>query len=260
MKLRLTLLALVSALVLRAADALPVFNATLTMGKESQFVLVDAAGKTSGFLKLGQSFAGYKLKAYDTKSGVLEVERDGKVSRLTLVSEATIKHADAAPARATVADAEAVLNAMNFEQMMEKTMACVRKQQSAMMEKMMGQMAPAGGDRDAAVAFQKRVMDELMSAMNFTEMKGEVAKIYSDVFTKDQLVSLGAFYQSPAGQAFSDKQPEVSEKMNAVMMPRIMAAMPKIQQMSKDFAAEQIAKKAAAGGAPAAPPAPAPKQ
>lgn len=259
MKLRLTLLALASAIALRAAEALPVFNATLTMGKESQFVLVDVAGKTSGFLKLGQSFDGYRLKAYDAKTGVLEVEREGKVSRLTLVADAAIKHADAAPLRATVADAEAVLNAMKFEEMMEKTMAGVRKQQAAMVDRMTAQMTPQGGDREAISGFQKRVMDEMMSALNFSEMKGEMAKVYSEIFTKDQLSALGAFYQSPAGQALSEKQPEVAEKMNALMMPRMMAVMPKMQQMAKDFAAEQKAKREAGGGAPATPTAPAPK-
>ena len=256
MKLRLTFLALVSALALSAADALPVFNAMLTMGKESQFVLVDAAGKTSGFIKLGQSFAGYQLKAYDAKSGMLEVERDGKVSKLALATDAAVRHADAAPARATVADAEALLTAMNFEQMMEKTMAGVKKQQAAMVDRMIAQSAAPGTDRDAAVAFQKRMMDELFSAMDFSAMKGDVAKIYSDVFNKEQLAALGAFYQSPAGQAFSDKQPEIATKMNELMTPRIMAVMPKVQQMAKDFAAEQKAKKAAGAGAgPAAPPA-----
>jgi hypothetical protein len=252
MQLRFALLALAAALALRAADVLPVFNATLTMGRESQFVLVDAGGKTSGFLKLGQSFAGYTLKAYDVKTGVLEVERDGQVSRLTLVADAAIKPGEVAPARATVADAEAVLTAMNFEKMMEKTMAGVRKQQGAMVDRMMGQMMPAGADRDAVVAFQKRMMNEMMSAMNFSEMKGEMAKVYSEVFTKDELVGLGAFYQSPTGQAMSEKQPEIAEKLNALMIPRMMAVMPKVQQMAKEFAEEQKAKKAGAA-------APAPK-
>ncbi|MBL9189472.1 MAG: DUF2059 domain-containing protein [Opitutaceae bacterium] len=256
MKLRLAFLLLASALGLRAADGLPVFNAVLTMGRESQFVLVDASGRTSGFLKLGQSFAGCTLKAYEAKTGVLEVERDGKPVRLTLVAEAAVKHADAAPARATLADATAVLDAMNFEQMMEKTMAGVRKQQVAMVDRMMGQMLPPGADRDAVMDLQKRMIEEIMSAMNYAEMKGDMAKVYSDVFTKDQLAALGTFYQSPAGQAMSEKQPEITEKLNALMMPRMMAAIPKVQQMAKDFALEQKLRRDAAAKAPA----PTPKQ
>ena len=90
MTLRLTLLALASAVALHAADALPQFNATLTVGKEHRFVLVDATGKASSFLRLGEKFAGHTLKAYDPKTGVLELERDGKISRLTLVADAAV--------------------------------------------------------------------------------------------------------------------------------------------------------------------------
>ena len=53
MKLRLAFLVLLSGLVLRGADALPLFNATLTVGKEHRFVLIDSAGKASSFLGIG---------------------------------------------------------------------------------------------------------------------------------------------------------------------------------------------------------------
>jgi uncharacterized protein len=252
MKLRLALLALAlgAAMPAHAADGVPLFNAALSIGRDHRFVLVNVKGESSGFLAIGQSFAGYTIKAYDAKAAALDLERDGKVTRVTLVADAKVQHKDAAPARATLADAEAVLGAMRFEEMMEKTMAGVRKQQSAMVDRMMAQMPmQSGTDREAAAAFQKKMIDEIMSAMNFSEMKGEVAKIYSETFTKDQLAALGAFYQSPAGQAFSDKQPEIATKMNELMTPRIMAVMPKVQQMAKQFAEEQKAKKAAAGAA-----------
>jgi hypothetical protein len=248
MRLRLALLALSLAVAsaLRAADTVPLFNATLSIGRDHRFVLVNAQGESSGFLAIGQAFAGYTIKAYDAKAAALDLERDGQVTRVTLVADAKVQHKDAEPARATLSDAQAVLTAMNFEQMMEKTMAGVRKQQVAMVDRMMGQMLPQGADREAITGLQKRMIEEMMSGMNFSEMKGEMAKVYSEVFTKDQLAALGAFYQSPAGQAMSEKQPEIAEKLNALMIPRIMAAMPKVQQMAKQFAEEQKAKKAAA--------------
>ena len=46
--------------------------------------------------------------------------------------------------------------------------------------------------------------------------------------------------------------------MNALMIPRVMAAMPKVQQIAKEFAEEQKVKRAAAAGSatPAMPPKP----
>ena len=258
MTLRLALLTLVSAVALRAADTLPLFNATLAIGREHRFVLVDSTGKTSSFLKLGEGFAGYTLKDYDTKTGELSLERGGKISKVTLVADAAAVNAPA-KTPATIADATALLNAMNFEQMMDKTMAGIKKQQAAMAEKMTMQMAGPNADREAITSFQKKIFDEMMSALTGAEVKADIAKAYTEVFTKEEMQALAGFYSSPTGQMFSEKQPILAEKMNEAMMPRMMAAMPKVQQMAKDFAAEQKAKKAAAGGRAAPAPAPAPK-
>src|SRR5688500_7193170 len=127
MKLLLLVFSLAIATFVHAAEALPKFNATLTVGKEHRFVLIDSSAKASSFLALGESFAGYKLKAYDAKSGALDVERDGKLSRLTLVGDAAVANAAPAALPGTIADAQGVLNKMNFEEMMERTLQGQRK-------------------------------------------------------------------------------------------------------------------------------------
>ncbi len=257
MKLRLLLLALAASAALRAADGLPVFNATLTMGKEHRFVLVSEAGKTSSWLNLGDAFEGYTLKAFDATTSTLDVERDGKTAHLNLASDAAVKNAPL-PTHATLADAEALLNKMHFEEMIEKSLAGQRKAMANMVDQMAAQTNRPGVNKEDFVAFQKKLMDEMMSAIDAGQLKGDVAKIYSEVFTKDEMDGLAAFYSTPSGAALIEKQPEVQQKMQAVMMPRIMAMMPKVQQMAKDFAMEQKAKAAAAaaGAAPVAPAAP----
>lgn len=241
-----------------AAEAAPVFNAVLTTGKDHRFVLLSSAGKTSSFLRVGESFEGYVVKAYDAKADTLTVERDGQSVQLRLVADAAIGNAPAATP-ATLADATALLQAMNFDEMMDKTLAGIRKQQKAMVEQMMGRMAPPGAsaeERASVVEFQKKVMDEMMSSLSGAEMRDDMAKVYSEVFTREELQSLAGFYASPIGKTFSDKQPELAEKMNAVMAPRMMAAMPKVQQMMREFGAEMRAKKAAAAAATGTAPAP----
>lgn len=251
-----------SAAAAFAADAVPVFNATLTVGKESRFVLLGGDGKASSWLKQGDTFEGYTIKSYDSKASALELERDGKTTRVTITADATVKNGGEgmlASTPATIADATAVLDAMHFEEMLDRTLAGVKKQQVAMLNRMI----PAdklGADREEVTAFQKKLMDEMMSALTGAGVKGDIAKAYSEVFSKEELQGLAGFYSSPLGQTFSDKQPLLAEKMNAIMMPRMMAVMPKVQQMAQQFAAEQKAKHqaAAAASAPAATPAPAP--
>ncbi len=259
MKLRLTLLALATAFTLRAADALPLFNATLTVGKEHRFVLVDANGKASSFLSLGETFAGYTLKAYDSKSGVLELESEGKVSRVTLVADAAIVNAPAA-IPATVADAEAVLNKMHFDEMMDKALNRQRKAIADQFQQVGAKMTSQGVDPAEAAAFQKKLTDEVLGALDGKQLKSDFAKIYSEVFTKQELDQITAFYSTPLGEMLAAKQPEVQDRFAAVMQGRMAEVMPKVQKMNAEFGAAQKAKRAA-GGAPGAatPPAPAPK-
>lgn len=262
MKLRLTLLALLSAAALHAADPLPLFNATLTVGKEHRFVLVDSGGKASAFLTLGESFAGYTLKSYDAASGVLELEQDGHVARVTLVADARVVNAPPASLPATVADAAAVLNKMRFEEMMDRVIAQQRKALTANFERTTGQMVAQGVNKEEAAAFQKKMMDEVMSAMEPKQMKADMAKIYSEVFTKKELEDMAAFFSTPLGETMAAKQPDVQEKLGAEIQRRMAEIMPRVQQMGRDFAVEQKAKRdAAKSGVPASAPvlAPAPK-
>lgn len=256
MKFRLTLLALASAIVLRAADALPLFNATLTVGKEHRFVLVDGNGKTSSFLSLGDSFAGYSLKAYDPKSGTLELERDGKVSKVTLVADAAVTNAPAASTPGTIADAEAVINKMKFEEMMERAMDRQKKAVASQFQRMSDQIVAQGGDPTEAKEFQKKVTDEIFSVLDTAKLKADTTKIYSEVFSKEELNQISAFYSTPLGEMLAAKQPEVQDRLGAVIQSRMAEVMPRVQQMSREFAMAQKAKREAAGGGAATPPKP----
>lgn len=263
MKLRLVLLAIASAVALRAADALPLFNATLTMGREHRFVLIDPAGKTSPFLSLGETFAGYTLKAYEAKTGVLELERDGKVSRLTLVADAATANAPAAPTPATIADAEAVLNKMHFEEMLERGIAQQKKAVLSQFQQVGARMVSQGADPADVAVFQKKIAEEILGVLDAKKLRADVSKIYSETFTKEELDSIAAFYSTPLGEMMASKLPTTQEKLGAVIQSRMSEVIPKVQQMGAEFAMSQKAKREAGGGAPVAPKpaaAPAPKQ
>lgn len=243
---------------LYAADTPPLFNAIMTMGKEHRFVLMSGTGKASPWLREGAVYDGYTIKAYDEKSGGLDLERDGKVTRVSLMNDAATQSAGPAalPATpATLADAEGVLKVMHFDELMSKIVDQQKKAMAPMMAKMMDQMKVPAEDRDRFLAMQKKVMDEAMDSVMGPEMKADVARIYSNVFTKEELDSMSSFYSTPGGQAMVSKQPQVQEQMMQAMMPRMMQLGPKMQELAKNYAMEKAAAKAAA---PAPAPAPAP--
>ncbi len=250
MKIRVVLLGLLLAASLRAADVVPLFNATLTVGKEHRFVLIDGTGKTSSFLSLGEAFAGYTLARYDAKSGRLELERAGQVYPVTLVAEAATVDAPAAPLPATMADAEVVLSKMHLEEMMERALAQQRKMVAGQFKQLATRMAAQGVSPADAAAFEQQLTDEVFSALDPKKLKGDVSKIYSEVFSKQELEQIGAFYATPLGEMLSAKQPVVQEKLGAVVQGRMTEVMPRVQQLGAEFAAAQKAKREAAGLVP----------
>src|ERR1019366_6097979 len=164
MKLRLIILPLASSLPLGPPDALPLFNATLATGRETRFLLVSPAGKTSPWLKVGDTFEGYALKAYDAKGAALDLERAGKTTRITLVADAAVANAPAASTPATLADATALMNKIHIDELLERSIAQQRKAAGASIDRI-GSNFPQADPADVA-ALQKRIMAVLDAALD----------------------------------------------------------------------------------------------
>ena len=231
-----------------AADVMPIhFNAVLTAGKEKHFGLSSSdSGAKSSWLTLGESFEGYKLKSFDDQAQTLVLEHDGKTQQLSMAAGSITT----ANTKATLSDAQDVINKMHFEDMLSKSL----EQQKQMVAKMTGQMAGKAGARTPEEkaefsAFQSKLMETMWAEMKPDEVKADMARAYSELFSKEELQGMSDFYSTSTGQALIAKQPEVQQKLMETMMPRMMKAMPKVQEMAKEYAAAH---------APKAVPAPAP--
>jgi uncharacterized protein len=238
-------------------EAPPELRGVLIAGGVRQFSLVAPGRGTSAWAKVGERFAGWDIVEFKPADETLVLKKDGRRLVLKLADSAV---ADAPPAavKATLADAEEVFRKMDFDRMMSRIIDQQKVNMAAMARKMGG---PGGSDPEARAALQKKTMDLLFDAMDLPGMKNDMVKVYSEVFSKEELRGLADFYGTASGQALVDKQPEVSQKMNELILPRMMAAMPKIQEMQKQFTAEQAAKRQAAtteAVAPAAATAPKP--
>ena len=80
-------IAIVTAATLFASDRVPVLKGVLSTGGQNRFVLADASGRTSDFIGAGESFDGFKIVAYDSSSGTLQLERAGQKHHAPLVRE-----------------------------------------------------------------------------------------------------------------------------------------------------------------------------
>ena len=238
-----------------ANDAPPELRGVLISGADQRFALTLPGGASTSWTSIGGSFEGWKLASYNQADGTLVVKKDGQDVSIKLAASKV----GAADTKATVADAEEVFRKMNFDEMLGKILDQQRKASLNMIKQMFARGTPKGVSQEDMMALQTKIMDVMFAELKPESMRADFAKIYSDVFTKDELAGLADFYGTPAGQAMTSKQPELQQKMMEIMQPRIMAAMPKVQQLSQEFAQQQQAKQqAAAAAAAAAAPAPAP--
>ncbi len=238
-----------------AAEPAPLtFNGVLTLSNAQHFGLVNEGATRTGWVKIGGEFDGYVLKSYDAEAKKLTLEKGGKTYFVALAGgkfDGTAQVAEGT--KATLADAEAVFASMQIEDMLAKTLekqlAAQQKMMSSQMEKQLGGKI----DQDDLAAFQKKILDTMLEGMNPEQMKKDMVQLYAEAFTKEELSAMAAFNSTPAGKAMIAKQPEIQGRIQELMMPRMMAVMPKIGQMGREFSEQQKAKIQAKGAQEAAP-------
>jgi hypothetical protein len=112
------------------------------------------------------------------------------------------------------------------------TLTRVQKMSEGAIEQMKNMMAGVAKQTNVSpdVAQKTKGMQDKMfalieSELSWDKMKVEYTRVYAEVFTPEEVKGLIAFYKTPAGQAFLDKQP--------LLMQKTMEMTPKIQEMIK---------------------------
>jgi uncharacterized protein len=85
---------------------------------------------------------------------------------------------------------------------------------------------------------QQQMMALVVDRLN--QAKPAIAKIYSDIYTEEEIDAILGFYKSPAGKAFLEKMPEVMQRSTPLLMvlmsnlqPEIMKIVQEMKQNSK---------------------------
>ncbi len=235
MRILIALTGLCLASVAWAAEKLPVFNAVLTMNGQHRFVLTNEAGASSKWLTIGDAYEGHVIKAFDVKTNTLELEKGGLVQKVKLVEAAVGEGVSATPA--TLADAEAALQSMRFDEMMAKMAAQQKEAMRPIFQQQAARMRIPEEHRARFAELQSRIMDETLGVMAGPEMRAAITQLYSEVFTKEELSAMSAFHATPAGQALIDKQPAVQQRMMQIMMSKMSEIGPRMERMTREFQA-----------------------
>ena len=129
-----------------------------------------------------------------------------------------------------------------------KLMDSVWAQMDGFMKTSMQQVTkgkPLSADEQAIMDKQQaKIIAVMKDELSWAKIKDGFVQVYRETFSQEEIDGIIAFYQSPAGQAFIDKQPALMKNTMAFMQQRMGPIMQKIQQRAEETAKELAAAKA----------------
>jgi hypothetical protein len=124
----------------------------------------------------------------------------------------------------------------------DKQMDSVFTQMEGMMKASMQQATkgkPLSADEQAVLDRQQAKMAGIMKdELSWDKMKDRYVQVYRETFSQEEIDGLIAFYQTPVGQSFVSKQPELTKRTLAIMQQRMAPMMQRIQKMAEETALE----------------------
>jgi hypothetical protein len=98
---------------------------------------------------------------------------------------------------------------------------------------------PLSADEQAVLDRQQAKMAGIMKEeLSWEKMKDLYVQAYRETFSQEEIDGLIAFYQTPVGQSFVSKQPELMKRTMTILQQRMAPMMQRIQKMSEETALE----------------------
>ncbi|MDB5816261.1 MAG: hypothetical protein JWN23_3378 [Rhodocyclales bacterium] len=94
-----------------------------------------------------------------------------------------------------------------------------------------------------ADTYMQKVMIIMKDELSWAKMKPLYIQIYAESFSQEEIDGLIAFYASPAGQAYIDKLPLVTQKTMVLTQARMVPMMQRMQEAMQQAVAEAKAAK-----------------
>ena len=131
--------------------------------------------------------------------------------------------------------AEELMGVMKVQESMEKSLEA--------MKQMIPMQIQQQGMTSTDVVQQEKMMTGMMQIMseeiNYDKIRDDIAAVYADVFTEEELTGISAFYRTSAGQKFIEKQPELMMRSMQISQKRLSSALPIIMKRIEEMKAQE---------------------
>ena len=130
--------------------------------------------------------------------------------------------------------ARALLDAMNAEE----TIAQSYDQVLPQLEAMGDQMGVSEEEREIFDRYLERMVAALREEMSWEKLEPGMIETYASVYTEQELLDLVEFYESPLGQKFIRKMPELMTATMQLTQEMMQDFLPRVQAIQAELQAE----------------------
>jgi hypothetical protein len=152
---------------------------------------------------------------------------------LLVCGSAPAATAVAKPADERIALSIELMQIMNFDQ----TMQSMQGQMRGMMEEQFKSYATCEAAQPVLREFSGKLSDSMMGYLTDEELKVDIAAVYADVFTVEELRGIVDFYRSPLGKKLVERMPDLMQKTMVITQDRMKAMMPELQALGEEYGA-----------------------
>ena len=124
---------------------------------------------------------------------------------------------------------EQLLSAMNADATVNQILDQIKT--------MAASQIPAGATPEQAAKAQEtqaRILDLVRSRISWEKMRPEYVKMYSEIFSDEEISGMLAFYQSPAGRGMLQKMPLVIKQSLEIAQARMAELSPEIERIVRE--------------------------
>ena len=123
---------------------------------------------------------------------------------------------------------------------MDQLLPSMREQMESAISAQIEQVAECEAMKPAIQDYSRNMTALITTQLNAESFMPEIAQIYVDVFTQEELEAVLEFYRSPIGQKMLAKTPELMQRSMAIGQQKMAELMPKIEVAVDEFS-EKIA-------------------
>ena len=118
---------------------------------------------------------------------------------------------------------------------LDRTMQQMAVQVQAMMEKQFESYGSCPASSAVVHEMSAKIGEKVTGVLKSDAMKVDIASVYAEVFSEDELRETIAFYKSPLGRKLLERMPDLMQKSMQISQDRMREVMPEMQKLGEQY-------------------------